>query len=820
MSLPPRTRPVRIFRRTSTTALLRMLFCAPVLTFAAAIVPAVQAAETTTDRYVYAIPAAPLATQLNQFAAQSGIYLASDAQLTAGKSSPALNGTYTLSEGFSRLLAAHGLQADRQANGSYTLKKIPEGDEMVVVGDINYGSMTEDTGSYTTRSMSAATRLNLSPRETPQSVSVVTRQRMNDQNMTSLDDAMRQVTGVNVVNENAYQTRYQSRGFTMDNLQEDGISSSFQNSIAGMGFAEASTESPDLAIYDHLEVLRGASGLTQGSGEPGGSINMVRKRPTYDFRASASAGAGSWDNYRSEVDISGPLNDDASLRGRAVGVLQKRDSFTDYVHSDRQVLFGTLAYDLTPQSTLTTGISWQKTDTVPDLYGVPMSTNYSSLGLPRSTFLGASWNHITFEKTNAYAELEHNFDNEWVAKSSLNYTAASAQGKFIGIYGNGTQGVDDSGSARLNNYLQRHNRSSQYGVNLNLSGPFEFLNRDHQLVFGGDYQKENFNNLFGSLSNTREVNIYSWDPESLSEPDWDYTRRYQYNVYQRGLYATTRLSLTDDWKLILGSRYSSFTYDAYFTNLTTGAMTAHSNYKVKGKAIPYGGLLWDFAKDYTWYLSYTEIYKPQSTRDASGNFLPPVIGSNYETGIKGEFLNGGLNASVALFRIIQANNAMSGEDCDDCYVADGKVQSQGIEMEISGQLAQGWQVSAGYTLNNSKYLEAAATRKGTNYSKHTPQHLFRLYNSYRLPGEWAKWSVGAGLTAQTDTTTNYDISQGGYTLFNANIGYQYSKQISLSLNGNNLTDKEYYLGVSNRHRGGNNFYGAPRNVMFNVKWTY
>jgi outer membrane receptor for ferric coprogen and ferric-rhodotorulic acid len=91
-------------------------------------------------------------------------------------------------------------------------------------------------------------------------------------------------------------------------------------------------------------------------------------------------------------------------------------------------------------------------------------------------------------------------------------------GKFIGIYGNGTQGVDDSGSARLNNYLQRHNRSSQYGVNLNLSGPFEFLNRDHQLVFGGDYQKENFNNLFGSLSNTREVNIYSWDPEASPNP--------------------------------------------------------------------------------------------------------------------------------------------------------------------------------------------------------------------------------------------------------------------------------------------------------------
>ncbi|MCS3433475.1 TonB-dependent siderophore receptor [Klebsiella sp. BIGb0407] len=808
------------FHRTPVAAFMRIILCVPAFSLTASLMSPVYAAQVTESTHTFAIPAASLAAQLNQFAAQSGIFLASDARLTAGKSGPALKGSYLIADGFSRLLSGHGLMAEQQSDGSYSLKKIPEGDEMVVTAKVNHGSMTEDTDSYTTRNMAAATRLNLSPRETPQSVSVVTRQRMDDQNMTTLDDAMRQVTGVNVIKESSYQTRYQSRGFTMDNIQEDGISSSFQNSVAGMGSSEASAESPDLAIYDHVEILRGASGLTQGSGEPGGTVNMVRKRPTYDFRSSISAGIGSWDNYRSEADVSGPLNDDASLRGRFVGVLQTKNSFTDYVNSDRQVLFGTLAYDFTPQTTVTTGISWQKTNTVPDLYGVPMSTDYSSLNLPRSTFLGASWNNITFEKTNAFAELEHSFDNDWVAKSSVNYISASAQGKFIGIFGNGTQGVDDSGNAKLNNVLQRHNRSTQFGLNMNLSGPFELLNRDHELVLGADYQKENFSNLFGSVSNTSVVNINSWDPESLNEPTWDYTRRYQYDIYQRGVYATTRLKLADDWTAILGSRYSNFTYDSYFTNLTTGNITGHSNYKVKGKAMPYGGLLWDFAEDYTWYLSYAEIYKPQSSKDANGNFLPPVTGSNYETGIKGEFFDGALNASVALFRIIQENNALSGIDCDECYIADGRVQSQGLEAEISGQLAEGWQVYAGYTLNNSKYLEASTTQKGTNYSKHTPQHLFRLYNSYRLPGEWNKWSFGAGLTAQTDTTTNYSVSQGGYTLFNANIGYQYSKQISLSLNGNNLTDKEYYIGVANRHRGGNNFYGDPRNVMFNVKLAY
>lgn len=797
----------------------RMMFCVPVFSVATACTPDVQAAEISSGRHIYTISAAPLASQLNQFAEQSGIYIASDAQLTEGIFGASLIGNYSLDEGLNHLLTNHGLQAEQQTNGSYILKKIQDADEMVVVSNIDYGSMTENTGSYTTGSMSAATRLNLSPRETPQSVSIVTRQRMNDQDMTSLDDAMRQVTGVNVVNEGSTQVRYQSRGFTMDNIQEDGVNSSFQNSVSGMGSAEASAESPDLAIYDHLEILRGASGLSQGNGEPGGTINLVRKRPTYDFRSSVSASAGSWDNYRSEMDVSGPLNDDATLRGRVVGVLQKKDSFVDYVSSDRQVLFGTLAYDFTSATTLTTGISWQKTDTVPNPYGIPMSTNYSSLKLPRSTFLGASWNNMTFEKTNVFAEIEHNFDNGWAAKSSLNYTYASAQGKYIGILGNGALGVDETGNARLNNTLGRHNRSSQYGYNLNLSGPFTLLGREHELVIGGDYQRENFSNLYGAFSNTNTVNIYEWDPASLNEPDINYSNRYQYDVYQRGLYATSRLALADNWKLILGSRYSNYTYNSYFTSLRTGN-TSHSNYKENGKLVPYGGLLWDFAKDYTWYLSYSEIYKPQSTRDISGNFLPPVNGSNYETGIKGEFFDGALNGSLALFRIIQQNNAMLSTECDDCYIADGKVQSQGVEFELSGQLTDGWQIYSGYTINNSKYLEAAEDYKGTSYSKYTPRHIFRLYTSYHLPGQWDKWTIGGGVTAQTNTNTNYDISQGGYTLLNANVNYQFSKQVSFSLNGNNLADKEYYVGVSNRHRGGNNYYGDPRNFMLMAKWTY
>lgn len=301
---------------TPLAVVIRLLLCGTPLLIAPGFAQA-----TVQPSRVYAIPAGQLNQQLSQFAAQSGVYLAGDASLATG-SGTALTGNYGVEEGFGILLAGSGLQAVRQPNGSYVLEKISSDDEMLVLASVNQNGVTEGSGSYTSRSMNTATALNLSPRETPQSVSVMTRQRMNDQSITSLDEAMGQSTGVNVVNQNGFQVKYESRGFVMDNIKEDGVNASTQNSV--MNAFQASSESPDMAIYDRVEILRGASGLTQGSGEPGGTVNLVRKKPTYQFQGYSSVSAGSWDNYRGEMDISGPLNDDATLRGRVVGVYQNK----------------------------------------------------------------------------------------------------------------------------------------------------------------------------------------------------------------------------------------------------------------------------------------------------------------------------------------------------------------------------------------------------------------------------------------------------------------------------------------------------------------
>ena len=814
----------------SLAVAIRLLLCGTPLLVAPGLVQANSSASRA-----YAIPAGPLNQQLSQFAARSGVYLAGDASLATG-SGAALTGNYGVEEGFGILLAGSGLQAVRQPNGSYLLGTVPEGDEMVVLATVDQNGVTEGSGSYTTRNMSTATPLNLSPRETPQSVSVMTRQRMNDQNMTSLDEAMGQTTGVNVVNQNGFQVKYESRAFVMDNIKEDGVNTSTQSSV--MNSFQASSESPDMAIYDRVEILRGASGLTQGSGEPGGTVNLVRKKPTYQFQGSGSVSAGSWDNYRGEMDISGPLNDDASLRGRVVGVYQNKQSFVDYLHSERNVLYGVLAYDLTPDTVVTTGLNWQKTRSVPDIYGVPFASDKSSLHLPRSTYLGASWNRINFEKINPFVEFEHIFTNDWMLKSALNYTHSRSDGRYISAWGNGMTGVDPAvGTGRLNNHLRYDNKGEQWGYNLSMSGPFALLGRSHELVFGGDYQKENFDNQFGRIANTSTVDIFNWQPNTVAEPDWSnpglYNSRYneRYNVYQRGLFATTRLELANDWKLILGGRYSAYSYDYYYDNHRKSASSEHSRLHVRDKFVPYAGLLWDFADNYTWYVSYADIYKPQSERDRNNNILPAITGVNYETGVKGEFLNGSLNTSLALFRIIQSNRAFSEADssvCIDsdsgCYSAEGKVRSQGVELEIAGKLAEGWQIQSGYTLTNSKYLEATESQKAAGFSPRTPKHMFKLYSSYTLPGALNQWTIGAGLTAQTATATYinraYGLSQGGYTLLNANVNYRYSDNLSFNLVGNNLTDKVYYRNLINRYLGANNFYGDPRNFMLTAKYTF
>jgi outer-membrane receptor for ferric coprogen and ferric-rhodotorulic acid len=211
------------------------------------------------------------------------------------------------------------------------------------------GATTENTGSYTTGSTSTATKLNLSIRETPQSISVVTRQEMDDFDLNTLTEAMRHTTGIVVQHNDSDRVSYSSRGYTINNFQIDGMLNTFS-------FMKTDA---DTIIYDRIEVVRGATGLTTGAGDPSGTINMIRKRPTHQLQAKAGASGGSYDNYYSYVDVGGPLAFDGRLRGRTVLAYRDSQSFRDIYALKREVAYGILEADLTDSTVLAVGYDYQ-----------------------------------------------------------------------------------------------------------------------------------------------------------------------------------------------------------------------------------------------------------------------------------------------------------------------------------------------------------------------------------------------------------------------------------------------------------------------------
>jgi outer membrane receptor for ferric coprogen and ferric-rhodotorulic acid len=239
---------------------------------------------------------------------------------------------------------------------------------------------------------------------------------------------------------------------------------------------------------------------------------------------------------------------------------------------------------------------------------------------------------------------------------------------------------------------------------------------------------------------------------------------------------------------------------------------------------PYAGIVYDLSREWAVYASYTDVFEPQTNRDAGGTMLKPVIGSNYEVGLKGELMDGRVNTSLAVFRYDQENRAVndlaSGMICDGWYCSNaaGKVRSQGIEAEISGEVLTNLQLFAGYTYNTTKYLDDP-DNEGKVFSTWTPKHMLRVWGDYQFSGDWERVSTGLGFTTQSHTLGyehTYDVA--GYTVWSARLGYQLSKEIGLAVNANNLFDKRYYTSAYNQLNGNNNF-GDPRNVMFSVKYT-
>jgi outer membrane receptor for ferric coprogen and ferric-rhodotorulic acid len=682
--------------------------------------------------------------------------------------------------------------------------------EVTVSAQGERDTLTENTGSYTTGATTTATKLPLALRETPQTITVITRQQMDDFGLNSVNKVLESTSGV-FVSRYAYNgEEYYSRGFKMQN-QYDGLSSPVIDLNA----------SPDSAFLDHMEVLQGASGLLSGVGEPGGTVNMVRKKPTRAFQSHVEAQLGSWNKKRLVGDISGPLLDSGRVRARLVALVDNSDFFVDHMYDDKQGIYGAISADLTETTTLDASVQYQKNKSR-NYFGVPTAPDGRFLDFSRSIFFGDINQRSEKENLLYTLGLEQKLSEDWSLKFAYQHSKTEVGIGNGNYFMGGPLDVATGDGLFLAQYHLYRRELTSDTLDVYASGPVQILGRQHEFVLGASNSRIR-DKAFRLGGGSTLVNIYDFNPYQIPAPTNPNVASFSITpsvARQQGGYGVARLNLADSLKLILGARVSWYEYE------NSSGRTQDENAVVS----PYAGIIYDLNDHYSVYASYSDIFKPQSNLSRSGNPIDPVIGTNYEAGIKGEFLNGRLNAAAAIFRLEQINLAKqdeafgydTGNVCSGwCYIAQGKVISQGVDFSFNGELATGWNVGAGYTYVKSEY--ASGTEKGDPYNTTVPTHAFRAFSTYRIPG--TGWTVGGNVRAQnqfyksgTSNNIAYRIKQGGIALVGLMAQYRINPQAEISINVENLLDRKYYSNITAPTYY--NIYGEPRRVLTSLKYQF
>ena len=800
-----------------------------------ALAPAVTQGQPSVTQHHYDLPAQPLGSALARIAADNGQQISLDAELVRGHTAPAVRGSYTPEQAVRAALAGSGLELVRTGSGNWGLRAAPAQKpapsagaasgsdatltEVHVVAQSERSTTTEQTGSYTARAVTIG-KGEQALKDIPQSISVVTRQLMDEQNATSVYDALASTTGITLLQSPQGGKYIYSRGFDIATLQYDGVN-------VQRLYGRSSNYSGSTAIYDRAEILRGSAGLLQGGGDPSGAVNLARKRPLKEGGVGITAKAGSWDRYAAQVDGSGALNTEGTLRGRAVVDVEDEHSFIDHVNRRNTTLYGTLEYDLSAQTQLSIGASHESFKGRPFISGLPRYSDGRDIALPRSTYLGASWNRQDSSTQTLYADLSHQFNEHWRAKVSAIHVEEDVYLKYASSQR--AVAVASGLGGTVANITDASQKAS--GIDASLTGDFTAWGRQHELVLGTSYNRTRVDTNYSSKTPFTPIDVFAPNPlraePSDAEIRYANTENRLATARQLGAYGALRLQLTDPLKLVLGGRASSYKIVWDTTTTALGTATASSTLQDNKRFMPFAGLIYAINPQWSAYASYADIFNPQWSLNAAGENLKPIQGATYEIGLKGEVLDGRANTAFALYRVDQKNRATediaSGPNCRDgyyCYTDEGRVRSQGFDAEISGELARGWNLFAGYTFNRNTY-ECDINNQGLDFNTYTPKHMLRAWTTYRLPGAWSAFTVGGGVNAQSASYRKIgtvDITAPGRAVWSSYVRYQINKQWQASLNFNNMFDKHYYASIGNLVNSSH--YGDPRNVMLTLRGTF
>ncbi|MCH4248672.1 MAG: TonB-dependent receptor [Acinetobacter populi] len=808
----------------------------------------------------YNIAGGTLVNVLQQFAIQSKLTLAYEPHSLTEQQSTGLNGNYTVEQGLQSLLAPHGLQAIKLDNGGFSIQKIKNNQTssntteifqlkpiiltatpsnrmqqnnsdvqqlpVIIIKADEKNPTTDGTGSYTTRATTAATGLNLTLKETPQLVSVYTQQQMKDQGLTQLMDVAAIAAGLSVSasgNIGSDSSPVYSRGFSVNNYLLDGTK--LLNGYSSI------YQSQDTAMFDRVEIVRGASGLMTGSGTPSASINLVRKKPAQDVQANINITGGSWDYFRVDTDASSPLNEDGSIRGRVVMSAQQNNSFIDRLKEDRKVFYAVVEGDVSPQTTTSFAVSHQEINQdgssrggLPAWYSDGTRTNWA-----RSDSAAAEWASSERHNTSFFADITHQFNDQWSIKSSLSRIITDSD-EVIGYLGGTPDRLTGKGAVLWATRWTYRPVQDMFSTQLN--GEFSLFGQDHQLVVGTTLAKskngkkpslQNWPSLSNSTWDNTISNIFEWDGSNPSQPDLAVLGWGEEENINNSIFAAFRFKLSDQLALLTGARVEDWKRDTTSYRSATD-VTTKTHRQETGEVTPYAGLVFDLNDYWSIYGSYTTIFTPQTTIDINGDYLDPETGNSFETGVKGAFFNNMLNIGAAVYKTKQDNKAIAVKAADgtnlmvngqQAYEALDGTQSKGIELEITGKLAEGWQISTSFSRN------ITVDRDDNKLNTTVPQNTARLFTTYVLPYfNNGALQIGGGIRWQSEMYTlnsgpnKVKLSQSPVTLIDLMARYKFSENLSTNINISNLLDEKYYA------TAGNSYYGQPRNVRIGFSYNW
>lgn len=693
----------------------------------------------------------------------------------------------------------------------------PQSGEDIVVT----GARTEASDDYTIPGQTTATRLRLSLRETPQSVSVVTRAQIEDFQLNDVNTLLGTVPGVNVQAGETDRVYFSARGFDIQTFQVDGIGVPFAFGIQ--------TGSIDTAFYDHIEVVRGAPGLLSSTGNPSAVVNFIRKRPTRELQASASAQYGSFDTLRLEGDVSVPLTGDGSIRARAVGAYQDGDSHLDRYGLRRWVGYGIVEADLGPNTLISAGYGHQDHKSRGAMWGaIPLTyTDGTQIDLDRSSNVAPDWSSWNVIDRQIFGDVTQQLGNGWVARFSAIRRATDENNTLFYVFGNPVRGdadgiapspTDPSLLLGIQSYPGKFRATTRnLTMEAYVTGPVTLFGRQHDVNIGVNRSAQNYVQMSSYDNST--IGVLLPFPDLLAGnfplPNFPSTFSTAYDSSQNTdtrretVYGMVRLNLADPLKVMLGGNLTH----ARSTGFSYGVDTNFDNTRF----LPFAGATLDLSANFSLYASYATIFNPQTAIGEDFRILDPIRGNNLEAGFKGEWFDGRMNATVALFRTRQDNTGEASGFLVDPDTGIGRTvyrgvdaRAEGVELEVGGTPVEGLQVTGGYTLMRIE------DQNGDPARRFVPRNTGRLNVSYSPPALPAL-KLGAAAQYQSRIVSPTGLGrQDDYALLDLLAAYRITENLSAAVNLRNVTNTKY-LTATNFDGG---YYGAPRTVLGTIAIRY